>query len=85
LANNCYSPGQAVAKATNLGFTLVGILAVLAIVIGGYRYMTSAGDEKRAGAGKKTIMWALIGLVLVFLAYAIVTITTRLTTTNSLF
>ena len=47
--------------------------------------MTSAGDEKRAGSGKKTIQWALIGLVLVLFAYAIVTITTRLTTTTQLF
>jgi hypothetical protein len=85
LANNCYSAGGAVAKATTLAFTLVGILSVLFIVIGGYQYITSRGDEKRAGAGKKTILWALIGLVLVLLAYGIVTITTRLTTTSQLF
>lgn len=85
LANNCYTPGEGVSKAIKIAFTLVGILTVLFIVIGGFRYMTSAGDEKRAGAGKKTIQWALIGLVLVLFAYAIVTISTRLATTSQLF
>lgn len=85
LANNCYTPGEAINKAIKLGFTLVGILCVLFIVIGGYRYMTSAGDEKRAGAGKKTIQWALIGLLVVLLAYTIIAIATRITTTNQLF
>lgn len=85
LANNCYTPGEGVSKAIKIAFTLVGILTVLFIVIGGFRYMTSAGDEKRAGSGKKTIQWALIGLVCVLFAYAIVTIATRLTTTTQLF
>ncbi len=85
LANNCYTPGEGVNKVIKIAFTLVGILTVLFIVIGGFRYMTSAGDEKRAGSGKKTIQWALIGLVLVLFAYAIVTISTRLATTSQLF
>lgn len=85
LSNGCYSAGQAVSKATKLGFTLVGLLAVLAIVVGGYRYVLSRGDEKAASSGKNTIKWAVIGLVLVLLAYALVTIVTRLLTTNQIF
>lgn len=81
----CYSPGGAVAQAIKVAFALVAALAVLAIVIGGYRYMTSAGDPKKAEAGKKTIFWALAGLGLVLFAYAIVAIVTRLTTTGTIF
>lgn len=85
LTNGCYSAGEAVSKATKLGFTLVGLLAVLAIVIGGYRYIMSRGDEKAASSGKNTIKWAIIGLVLVLFAYALVTIATRLLMTNQIF
>jgi hypothetical protein len=85
LANNCYSPGQAVNRAIRIAFILVGMLTVLAIVIGGYRYIMSRGDPKAAEAGKNAIKWGIIGLIVVLLAYMIVTVTTRLITTNQLF
>lgn len=85
LAANCYSPGQALQRATRIGFGLAGALTILFIVIGGYQYMTSAGDDKKAEGGKKTIKWAVIGLGLVLFAYGIVTIVVRLATTGSVF
>lgn len=85
LAANCYSPGEAVQRATRIGFGLAGALAILFIVIGGYQYMTSSGDDKKAESGKKTIKWAVIGLGLVLFAYAIVTVVVRLATTGSVF
>lgn len=85
LAANCYSPGQAVARATQIGFGLAGALTILFMVIGGYQYMTSTGDDKKAESGKKTIKWAVIGLGLVLFAYAIVTVVVRLATTGSVF
>ncbi len=85
LALNCYSPGQGLNKIIRLAFTFVGILAVLFIVIGGYKYMTAAGDDKKAGAGKKTIQWALIGLIATLFAYSIVAIATRFATQSTIF
>lgn len=85
LAANCYTPGEAIQKATRIGFGLAGALTILFIVIGGYQYMTSSGDDKKAEGGKKTIKWAIIGLGLVLFAYAIVTIVVRLATTGSVF
>ncbi len=85
LSLNCYSPGQGLDKIIRLAFTFVGILAVLFIVIGGYKYMTSAGDDKKAGAGKKTIQWALIGLTATLFAYSIVAIATRFATQSTIF
>lgn len=85
LAANCYSPGEAVQRATRIGFGLAGALAILFIVIGGYQYMTSSGDDKKAESGKKTIKWAIIGLGLVLFAYAIVTVVVRLANTGSVF
>ncbi|MCL4387230.1 MAG: pilin [Patescibacteria group bacterium] len=55
-----------------LGFS--SALAVLFIAIGGIQYMTSGGDEKRTAVAKKTLTYAIIGLVLVILALVIVNV-----------
>ncbi len=57
-----------------------GIIAVVFMIIGGYRYMTSAGSEEGAKKGRATLTNAVIGLVVIILAYVIVlTITNFLT------
>src|SRR3989338_4768607 len=53
---------------------LAGIIAMLFIIIGGYQYITSAGDEEAATKGKKTLSNAVIGLVVVILSSVIVTV-----------
>lgn len=55
-----------------LGFTAA--VATLALIWGGMQYMTSAGDTSKAETGKKTISYAIIGLVVAGLAYAIVNV-----------
>lgn len=50
-----------------------GIIAVIMIIIGGIRYMTSNGDQTDVKAAKDTILYAVIGLVVAGAAYAIVT------------
>lgn len=49
----------------------VGILAVIVIVIGGIRYMTSTGDEQKIKGAKNTITYATVGLVVTLAAFAI--------------
>jgi len=51
---------------TNTILYIVGIVAVIMLIIGGIRYVTSGGDAKN------TVLYALIGLVIAFLAFAIV-------------
>ena len=55
-----------------LGFA--ASIATLALVWGGFQYMTSAGDESRAENGKKTISYGLIGLAVAGIAFAIVNV-----------
>lgn len=50
-----------------------GPIAVLMIAIGGFRYVTSRGDQTAMEGAKKTIMWAIIGLLVIIISYAIVT------------
>lgn len=49
----------------------IGILAVIFIVIGGIKYMTSAGEASKVESAKKTITYSIIGLVVVLAAFAI--------------
>ncbi len=52
--------------------TLAGIVAAVYLIYGGVRYITSAGDEDKAGEAKQTILYALIGLIIIGLAVVIV-------------
>ena len=51
---------------------IVGIIAVVMLIWGGIRYVVSGGDAKKVTDAKNTILYAIIGLVISFLAYAIV-------------
>jgi hypothetical protein len=56
----------------NLFSMIVGIIAVIMIIYGGLRYITSGGDSAKITSAKNTIIYALIGLVVVALAQFIV-------------
>jgi hypothetical protein len=51
---------------------IVGIVAVIMIIIGGLKYVTSAGDAAKVGSAKNTVIYAIVGLVIVALAQVIV-------------
>jgi len=53
-------------------FIWMGIIAVIVIIIGGVKYMTSQGDPGKVKSAKDTILYAIIGLIVAILAYAIV-------------
>lgn len=52
---------------------LLSLVAVVMIIVGGIRWLTSGGNEEQVELAKKTISAALIGMVIVLLAWAIVT------------
>ncbi len=56
----------------NILLYLIGIIAVISIIIGGIRYVTSNGDPSGIKGAKDTIMYAVIGLVVAIMAFAIV-------------
>lgn len=57
---------------TNTILYIVGIIAVVMLIIGGIKYLLSGGDSKKVTDAKNTVLYAIIGLVIAFLAYAIV-------------
>ena len=61
---------------------LIGIFAVLFIMIGGFRMVMSQGNEEAYGAAKKTITWAVIGLVVAVLSFSMIAIVENLLQAN---
>lgn len=53
-------------------FGIIGIIAVIMVILGGFKLMTSTGDPGRVKKGKDTILYGIIGLVIALLAFAIV-------------
>ena len=51
---------------------LLGIVAVIMIIYGGFRYVASGGDPTGTQNAKNTILYAVIGLIVAMLSYAIV-------------
>ena len=52
--------------------TFLGIIAVVVILLGGFKWMTAAGNEDKVADAKKLIIAGIIGLIIVLCAYAIV-------------
>ncbi len=51
---------------------IVGMMAVIFLLVGAFQYVSSAGDPARATKARKTIMFAVAGLVLALSTYALV-------------
>lgn len=57
---------------TNVLLFLLGAISVIMIIIGGLRYVISGGNSTAVTAAKNTILYAIVGVIVALLAYAIV-------------
>lgn len=64
--------GSFVTRLVNFLLWVVGLLAVVMIIFGGVKYITSAGDTAKVTSAKNTILYSVIGLIAAIFAYAIV-------------
>lgn len=62
----------AIQRTINILLYITGIISIIVVIVGGLRYVLSGGDPKNTAAAKDTILYAVIGLVVSLLAYAIV-------------
>jgi hypothetical protein len=69
-------------KIVNIFSIIVGAVSVIMIIYGGFRYITSGGDSGRVGNAKNTLIYAIIGLVIVALAQLIVHFVLNFASTN---
>lgn len=66
----------------NWALAIAFIAAVIMLIYGGFRYITSAGNTDQATTGKTAIVNALIGIVIIVLSYIIVQIVYRFVAGN---
>ncbi len=59
-----------------LGF--LGLIAIIMVIYGGFLYLTSGGDDAAASKGRTVILYAIIGIVIILLSYAIVNTVIRI-------
>jgi hypothetical protein len=57
---------------TNVLLFIIGAISVIMLIIGGVRYVVSGGDQAAVTAAKNTILYAVVGIVVAILAYALV-------------
>lgn len=75
-ASNLFGPNGVFITITNILLFVIGAIAVVMLIIGGIRYVVSSGDQNAVTSAKNTILYAIIGIVVAFLAYAAVNFVT---------
>lgn len=70
--NSLYGPNGVITKVVRLMSLVIGIAAVIMIIVGGIRYVTSSGDPNNTTGAKNTILFAIVGLLIALLAQAII-------------
>ena len=70
--NKSLSVNTLVKNVINILLWAIGIVSVIMLIIGGFRYVTSNGDSSQVTAAKNTIMYSVIGLIIAIFAYGIV-------------
>jgi len=61
-------------NALNLTYFLAGVIAVIVIIVAGIMYTTSSGDTGRVSKAKNLLTYAIVGLIVVLLAFVITNI-----------
>lgn len=69
---NSPSLNDIIARVINIISSLIAVVSVIMIMVGGFRYVTSGGDTNKVGSARSTITNAIIGLVIAVFAQVIV-------------
>ncbi|MDX2776377.1 hypothetical protein PV379_03360 [Streptomyces caniscabiei] len=69
---NLFGDGGLFQTITNVLLFVIGAISVIMLIIGGIRYVVSGGDSSAVTSAKNTILYAVIGIVVAILAYAMV-------------
>ena len=56
-----------------VALSFLGVVAIVIVLIGGFKYMTAGGSDEKTGDAKKYIISGIIGLAIILSAYAITT------------
>lgn len=77
LGNPILGPDGIITKVAQILVILVSIIAVIMIIVAGFKYIVSAGDANATKSARDTILYAVIGLVVALFAQGIVSFVLR--------
>jgi len=66
------SPSQIIGKVIKSALGIIGAIALLIFVYGGLMWMTSGGSPERIKKAQTTLIWAVLGLTVIFASYTLV-------------
>lgn len=66
------TPQELIGQIINALLGIVGSLALLMFIYGGFVWMTAAGSQEKVTLGRNILVWATIGLITIFASYSLV-------------
>lgn len=81
--NNGQTVSGLIKLVINWALALAGLIAVLFLIVGGFWYITSAGDTEQAEKGKGTVLNAIIGIIIIVLSWIIVNVVSNLVSSQN--
>ena len=82
LGDEINTPQKAVGIIIKAALGLTGTIALIYFIIGGFTWMTAGGNKDKVTKGRDTLVWAAIGLFIIFSAYSILTFVFDIIPTN---
>lgn len=70
---NDSDPREMVGRLINVALGFLGVIAVVIILIGGFKWMTAGGNEDKVAEARKMIGYGVIGLIIILAAWAVAT------------
>lgn len=71
-SNALFGPNGIITRASQILTIAVGVASVVMIIVGGIKYVLSAGDSAKVSSAKNTVIYALVGILVALLAQAII-------------
>jgi hypothetical protein len=75
-ASGCRASGTSIQKAITVAINILsligGIAAVIMIIVAGLKYITSGGDSSQVSSAKNTLIYAVVGIIVIAIAQALV-------------
>ncbi len=65
-------PQELIGQVINAVLGIVGSIALAMFIFGGFTWMTASGNEQAITKGKDILVWATVGLIVIFTSYALV-------------
>ena len=70
-------PRRVTVQIINIVLGFLGLIAVIVVLFGGFKWMTSCGNQENVGKAKKLLISGLIGLVIILLSWGITSYVVR--------